>query len=851
MTIKRGFALDRFQEEAIAAVDAGRSVLVAAPTSSGKTVVAEHAVELALAAGRRAFYTTPIKALSNQKFRDLGDMFGHEKVGLMTGDQVVAPDAPVVVMTTEVLRNMLYAGSSAVDDLAWVVLDEVHFLEDPYRGAVWEEVLLHLAPTVGIVALSATVSNAAELGDWVTSVRGPTDVIVETRRPVRLRAHYLVAERGRQGSSRKVHRTALLAKGGKPNPSGRRFDQEGRHHQGSRHGRGRGGPWVPPRRNEVVAELAGADLLPAIHFIFSRAGCDEARDTVVRDGLVLNDDREAAAVDAHLAERLDSLGEADRLALRVDHWADALRRGIASHHAGLVPLFKEVTEELFIAGLVKLVYATETLALGVNLPARSVVIDRLTKFTGETHEVLTPGQFTQLTGRAGRRGLDVEGHALVCWSPFVPFDRVAGLAGSRDFVLRSAFRPTYNMVANMVEGRTRAEAVDLLARSFAQFQVDRRTSTRLRRTAEKRDEAERLRGRLDGEDRRPAVVRSGGRRVSAAVLRPGDVVVPDDGLAHVVLSVANRGGGRIRVRTLAQDGRVAMLADGDTDGDDLVGDPELVGQMDLPVPFVPDDRGFRREAGRRLAGFVVEAAAPANRDHGDRLSSGGSDQAGDRKRLARLERDLAREAERPADVEGDLTARFDAAFDVLSARGMVDGWSLTRRGMPLTQIHNEADLLVAEVLDAGILRGLGPSMTAAVVSCLTYRKRGPGDPSTIRLGGPFPDSFGRLTALAEEVAAAESEAGFRPADPPDPGFAHCIHAWAGGAELGDVLDDDLPAGEFVRNVRLVADLLRQVAATAGPEVAAAALEAQEGIDRGVIAMSSGRVDADEDPEDAD
>jgi ATP-dependent RNA helicase HelY len=848
MTIERGFALDRFQEEAIAAVDAGRSVLVAAPTSSGKTVVAEHAVEAALTAGRRAFYTTPIKALSNQKFRDLGAMFGPDRVGLMTGDQVVAPDAAVVVMTTEVLRNMLYADSSAVDDLAWAVLDEVHFLEDPYRGAVWEEVLLHLAPTVGIVALSATVSNAAELGDWVTSVRGPTDVIVETRRPVRLRAHYLVAERGRHGSSRKVHRTALLANGGKPNPAGRRFDQDGRPsggQAGGKHrGRGSGGPWVPPRRNEVVSELAGADLLPAIHFIFSRAGCDEARDTVVRDGLVLNDDREAAAVDAHIAERLEAVGESDRSALRVDHWADALRRGIASHHAGLVPLFKEVTEELFIAGLVKLVYATETLALGVNLPARSVVIDRLTKFTGETHEVLTPGQFTQLTGRAGRRGLDVEGHALVCWSPFVPFDRVAGLAGSRDFVLRSAFRPTYNMVANMVEGRTRAEAVDLLARSFAQFQMDRRTATRLRRNSEKREEAALIRGRLDNEVRQP-VLQTGGKIVSAAVLRPGDIVVPDDGLAHVVLSVANRGGGRIRVRTLSQEGRVSMLSDGAADGDDLVGDPELVGQMLLPAPFAPDDRGFRREVARGLADFVVD---PSDRTVRGVPTNGAPELAKDRKRLARLERDLAREADRPADVEGDLTARFDAAFDVLSARGMVDGWSLTRRGQPLTQIHNEADLLVAEVLDAGILRGLSPSMTAAVVSCLTYRKRGPGDPSTVRLAAPFPDCFDRLTELAGVVAAAEVEAGLKPADLPDPGFAHCIHAWAGGAELGDVLDDDLPAGEFVRNVRLVADLLRQVAATAGPEVAAAALEAQEGIDRGVIAMSSGTVDSEANPE---
>ena len=834
MSVKRPFTLDRFQEQAIAAIDAGQSVLVAAPTSSGKTVVAEHAVELALTAGRRAFYTAPIKALSNQKYRDLGQMFGQDRVGLMTGDQVVAPEAPVVVMTTEVLRNMLYAGSDAVDDLAWVVLDEVHFLEDPYRGAVWEEVLLHLASRVGIVALSATVSNATELGDWITSVRGPTEVIVETRRPVRLRAHYLVAERGRRSTGRRLHRMSILAKGGNPNPAARRFDLD----DAQRHGRGRGGSWVPPRRNEVVAELASEELLPAIHFIFSRTGCDEARDTIIRDGLVLNDEREATAVMAHLAERLVSVGPEDKVTLGVEHWSEGLRRGIASHHAGLVPLFKEITEELFAVGLVKLIYATETLALGVNLPARSVVIDRLTKFTGQTHEVLTPGQFTQLTGRAGRRGLDVEGHALVCWSPFVPFDRVARLAGSRDFVLRSAFRPTYNMVANMVNGRTRAEAVDLLARSFAQFQVDRRTADRLRRTGEKREEIERIRRHLESEDELPTTPPTG-RRVSVAVLRPGDVVIPDDGRAHVVLSVANRGGGRIQVRTMDQDGRVALLGDGLDGRSDLVGDPDLIGQVDLPTPFVPDDVGFRRVLRLHLADFVTD---PITRPRSPGTSDGRGD---DRRQLKRLERDLSREASRPTDLESDLTARFDAALEVLAAREMVDGWALTTRGAPLTQIHNESDLLVVEVLGTGMLRGLSESMTAAVVSCMTYRKRGPGDPSTVRLAGEFPGLFDRLTQLAKEVAGAEQDAGLTPTDLPDPGFAHRIHAWVGGAELADVLDEDLPPGEFVRNVRLVADLLRQVAAAAEPEIAAVALEAENGLNRGVIALSAGRVDANE------
>ena len=681
MTDGRPFELDRFQVEAMAAVDAGRSVLVSAPTSSGKTVVAEHAIDSALAAGRRAFYTAPIKALSNQKFRDLGERLGHDAVGLMTGDQVIAPEAPVVVMTTEVLRNMLYAGSPATEGLGWVVLDEVHFLEDPYRGAVWEEVVLNLAEDVGIVALSATVSNAEELGDWLTAERGPTTVVRENRRPVRLNSHYLVAERGRP---RRVHRLSIR-RGNRSNPDGRRFDVD----RQTRHGRGRRG-WASPRRDEVLAELSRHDMLPAIHFIFSRAGCDEARDVMIRDGVKLNNAAEERAVDALVDDRLADLPEADLAALGVRAWRDGLRRGVAAHHAGLVPAFKEVTEELFAAGLLKIVYATETLALGVNLPARAVVIDRLTKFTGQTHQVLTPGQFTQLTGRAGRRGLDDEGHALVCWSPFVAFERVAGLAGSRDFVLRSAFRPTYNMVANLILGRTRSEAADLLSRSFAQFQLDRQ-GVAIHQAAEKR--------------------------------RP----------------------------------------------------------------------------------------PPRKRDSRSATTS--------------------------------LSERMEAALRVLEARGMADGWSLEDRGLPLAAIHNEADLLIAESLDSGLLEGLDPGMLSAVVSCLSYRKRGPGEPSSVQLAGAFPERFNGLCALAAGVAAAEREEGLEPSEPPDPGFAHVIYAWANGEELAEVLNGTLTGGEFVRNVRLVTDLMRQLTKVAPPLLAATAEEAGRCLDRGVVALAIGRPDS--------
>ncbi len=829
MTVRHDFTLDRFQEEAIAAVDAGRSVLVAAPTSSGKTVVAEHAVDAALRAGGRAFYTAPIKALSNQKFRDLGDLFGVDRVGLMTGDQVVAPDAPAVVMTTEVLRNMLYAGSDALDALRWVVLDEVHFLEDPYRGAVWEEVVLNLAPEVGIVALSATVSNAEELGDWLRTVRGATDVVVERQRPVRLRSHYLVGQRGGRGRPRRLHRVDLR-RSGRAAQAGRRFDVEG--HQ--RHGRGRPGGWVTPRRHEVLHELSEAGMLPAIHFIFSRAGCDEARDQVVRDGVQLNDPDEAGAVEAHVRARLADVPEDDLGALGVDGWLEGLRRGVAAHHAGLVPLFKEVTEELFAAGLLKLVYATETLALGVNLPARSVVVDRLTKFTGETHEVLTPGQFTQLSGRAGRRGLDVEGHALVCWSPFIGYEKVAALADSRDFVLRSAFRPTYNMVANLVDGRTREEAVDLLSQSFAQFQVDRRVGERRRRDEDRRAEAERLRRNLA--DRRRSV--PSGRPLDPADLRPGDVVDLDDGHVHVVLSVGQRSGGRNRIRTLDGGGRVATVDDAD-----LVAPPLLVGSVEMPAPFLPDDPVFRREVRARLRALVPDGlpdGRPGGRPGGG--GAGGSARRDDQRRLARLERQLAASAATAPDTDSDLAARLDAAHRVLEARGMADGWRLTQRGSVLTSIHHEADLLAAEALGDGLLDGLGPAMMAAVVSCLTYRKRGPGESAGVRLAGEYPDRVAALTALAGRIGVAERAVGLDPRDDPDPGFGHVVHAWASGAGLDEVLDDDLPGGEFVRNVRLVADLLRQVAAVAPPDVAAVAVAAGEAVDRGVVAMSSGRLD---------
>ncbi|MFN2626444.1 MAG: DEAD/DEAH box helicase, partial [Mycobacteriales bacterium] len=409
------FPLDAFQRTACEALEAGASVLVAAPTGAGKTVVGEFAVHRALAIGQKCFYTTPIKALSNQKYGDLVARHGARNVGLLTGDNAINGNAPVVVMTTEVLRNMLYAGSDALRGLAYVVMDEVHYLSDRFRGAVWEEVIIHLPESVRLVSLSATVSNAEEFGDWLVTVRGETQVIVEEKRPVPLWQHVLAGKRlldlfADTPDGSPVVNPELLALAREDARLLRDFDR--------RPGRGGARPRTRTHlisRPDVIEKLDREALLPAITFIFSRAGCDAAVEQCVRAGLRLNDPTERARVREYVELRCAELPEADLTVLGYWEWLGALERGIAAHHAGLIPTFKECVEELFVRGLVKAVFATETLALGINMPARSVVLERLVKWNGETHADITPGEYTQLTGRAGRRGIDVEGHAVVLW----------------------------------------------------------------------------------------------------------------------------------------------------------------------------------------------------------------------------------------------------------------------------------------------------------------------------------------------------------------------------------------------------------------------------------------------------
>ncbi|HEY2271246.1 MAG TPA: DEAD/DEAH box helicase, partial [Jatrophihabitantaceae bacterium] len=390
------FDLDDFQVRACEELEDGYAVLVCAPTGSGKTVVGEFAVHLALQSGQKCFYTTPIKALSNQKYNDFVARHGPERVGLLTGDNSINADAPVVVMTTEVLRNMLYVGSSSLTDLGYVVMDEVHYLGDRFRGGVWEEVIIHLPASVRLVSLSATVSNAEEFGEWLVSVRGQTKVIVHEQRPVPLWQHMLIGKRLFD---------LFSADGTGVDPELTRYVQERLRYLDPGAFSRRGGPrglrgWRPVPRPDVIARLDSEGLLPAITFIFSRAGCDAAVDQCVRAGLWLTGEDERDEIDSIIDERTAAIPGEDLEVLRYWEWREALRRGVAAHHAGLVPAFKETVEHLFVRGLVKAVFATETLALGINMPARTVVLERLSKFNGETHAELTPGEYTQLTGRA-------------------------------------------------------------------------------------------------------------------------------------------------------------------------------------------------------------------------------------------------------------------------------------------------------------------------------------------------------------------------------------------------------------------------------------------------------------------
>jgi ATP-dependent RNA helicase HelY len=889
------FELDPFQLKACRALEDGDGVLVAAPTGSGKTVVGEFAVHLALAGGRKCFYTTPIKALSNQKYTDLVNRYGAAKVGLLTGDNSVNGEAPVVVMTTEVLRNMLYAGSPTLSGLAYVVMDEVHYLADRFRGAVWEEVIIHLPESVRVVALSATVSNAEEFGEWLQEVRGDTQVIVDEHRPVPLLQHMIVGTRlydlfvdsGRDGDRPKV------------NPELRRIALDDvrrmKVNNGRRTGRRRERRPVrfrPPARPDVIERLDRAGLLPAITFIFSRAGCNAAVAQCLYAALRLTSKEEAEEIRAHAEARTADLADEDLRILGYHEWLDGLERGVAAHHAGMLPTFKEVVEELFARGLIKAVFATETLALGINMPARTVVIERLDKWNGETHADLTPGEYTQLTGRAGRRGIDVEGHAVVAWAPGVDPGAVAGLASTRTYPLNSSFRPSYNMAVNLVGAVGGERARTLLEESFAQFQADRAV-VGLARQVHKNEEAlagyaeaatchlgdfmeyAGLRRELSDREAEQARERSSLRRAAAARslerLRRGDVILVPGGRRAGIAVVLDAGlarrsdGPAPLVLTMnRQVKRLSVL--------DFPTPVEPIDRVRIPQWFSPRSPQHRRDLASTLRNKMGDRPdKPAGRaGEGPGDGAGGDAPGGAEGEIARLRtalrrhpchgcserEDHARWAERYFRLEREtaglrrrvesrsqvIARTFDRVCAVLEQLGYLDGDTVTEEGRRLARIYSELDLLTAECLRAGLWTRLSPAELAACVSALVYESRQPDDAAPPRTPpGGVQDALGAMVRLWGELDTIEKDNRVSFLREPDLGFAWAAYRWANGHRLDDVLSEtDLTAGDFVRAVKQLLDLLGQVAdASPGPGgLAETARKAMDAMRRGVVAYSS-------------
>ncbi|MFP5021233.1 DEAD/DEAH box helicase [Pseudonocardia phyllosphaerae] len=944
------FELDRFQRQACEALEDGHGVLLCAPTGAGKTVLGEFAVHLALSEGRKCFYTTPIKALSNQKYADFVERYGADTVGLLTGDTAVNGDAQVVVMTTEVLRNMIYADSDEaanrrLDHLGYVVMDEIHYLADRFRGAVWEEVILQLPEHVALVGLSATVSNAEEFGDWLKEVRGDTTVVVDEHRPVPLWQHMMVGNRlfdlfgESEGAlvvdpelvrhTREMQRRDSIGRdrGGDRGPRGR-----GRHggppqqrdRQRTRGGKGRGGQdrggndrhrgndstavvgrgpsgpqrggFRPPSRPQVIERLDREGLLPAITFVFSRAGCDAAVGQCVRAGLRLTSPEDVDEIRRIVEKHTGDLPQADLEVLRYWEWRDALERGIAAHHAGMLPAFKETVEELFLAGLVRCVFATETLALGINMPARTVVLEKLVKYNGESHVDLTPGEYTQLTGRAGRRGIDVEGHAVVLWTPGMNPEQVAGLASTRTYPLRSSFRPVYNMAVNLVGRLGTVDARHLLERSFGQFQADR-SVVGLSRKIDRNDEALEgyreamachlgdfteyadLRRRISEREkslrRQNTAAARDEAEESLRELRPGDVIAIPSGKRAGIAVVLDPGIGAFAAHGRDAEPRPLVCTEDRWAGRLSAGDfpeaVEVLGRIKLPKHVEHRSPQVRRDLASSLRNSRIEAPHRGRRRRGDATDDpelatlrralrahpchGCDDREAHARwgeRYARLERETESLRQKVRATTHSLARAFDRIRALLAERGYllpldeVAGPTtdeVTSDGRILARLWGESDLLAAECLRQGAWEGLEPEELAAVVSSLVYESRRDDAPMPRLPAGPVSDAAERTVRIWEDLDADQKRHKAERTRAPDLAFAWPMHRWARGESLAEVLEaaarngHELSAGDFVRWTRQVLDLLDQIAGVAGrsSEVGRAAHRASGAVRRGVVA----------------
>ena len=780
------FALDPFQEQACHALAKGKGVLVAAPTGAGKTIVGEFAIHLALEKNQKVFYTTPIKALSNQKFAELVARYGPERVGLLTGDTNTNSDAEIVVMTTEVLRNMIYANSDSLIELGFVVMDEVHYLADRFRGAVWEEVILHLPKDVKLVSLSATVSNAEEFGAWLEEVRGDTEIVVSEHRPVPLDQHVLFgdelmelfaagsknqrvnAELVQKHSSKLRIPIGKYTKGKKPKGElDRRFSR------------------IPKiSKPEVVEILEENDLLPAIFFIFSRVGCDAAVRACHQYGVRLTTREEQAEIRYLVEEKIASIADEDLATLGYFEWLSGLERGVAAHHAGMLPAFKEVVEELFLRKLVRVVFATETLALGINMPARTVVLERLDKFNGESRVQITPGEYTQLTGRAGRRGIDTLGHSVIQWSGNLDPASVAGLASKRSYPLISPFKPTANMAVNLIEAFGRKRAREVLETSFAQFQADRSVVGLAKGIREKQIS-------LDG-------------YAKSMECHLGDFF----GYSSIRRELSDIEKSLATGRTRQERGKDIRQTKG------------------------------RSEQERRLAELKVRM-----KTHPCHLCSHREAHSRWAERWWQLHRETKAILDQIQGRTNLVASTFDKICDLLIELDYLDDsdqdLQVTESGKMLARIYGERDLLVAEALRLKIWDNLDSPSLAAMAAALVYEPRRDDEnfePRAVK--GNFQESFTNTQLLWDDLENLARKHKLQHSSKLEMDLSYPIHRWATGAKLDLVLESaDLLPGDFIRWCKQIIDLLEQLAKASDGPISSKARDAVDLVKRGIVAYS--------------
>ncbi len=747
------FELDPFQIEACHALESGKGVLVAAPTGAGKTIVGEFAVDLVINSGGKCFYTTPIKALSNQKFQELSSKYGESKIGLLTGDTSINSEAQIVIMTTEVLRNMIYSNSSTINDLKYVVMDEVHYLADKFRGAVWEEILIHLSEAVQVISLSATVSNAEEFGEWLQTVRGDTEVIVSEIRPVPLYQHVLFGNR----------LLDLFGDNQKLNPELTRLERDTyRQVKGNWRDKPKGPR--PLMRSEIVEKLDREGLLPAITFIFSRNNCDAAVRQCLAAGIRLTNSEERKEIRAAIARNMKNLAEDDLVVLGYYEWADALERGIAAHHAGLLPAFKVTVEELFQRGFVKAVFATETLALGINMPARTVVLEKLSKWNGEGHVAISPGEYTQLTGRAGRRGIDIEGNAVILWNNDLDSTSVGGLASTRTYPLKSSFKPTYNMSINLISQFGSSRARTSLESSLAQFQADK------------------------------AVVGLAKQIRKNEVARDDLYKQVECHLGNFMEYASMRG----EIKKLETDGRRSKRKRHEIE--------EEIGNIRKKLKQHPSHSCPDRENHSRVT-----------------------------ERAQRLQREIDGLSERIDSRTNVIAKRFDRIKVILDKFGYIENDAITASGKLLAKIYGETDLLISESIQAGVFNALSPSDLVAVISSCVYESRN--DEAAKVPRGDVQMALAQVSKIYAKIHDAESDMSLEPMRAPDFGFCWASHKWASGHSLTSILKgSELTVGDFVRAMKQIIDLLRQLRAAA-PELQPIIDQSLKQIDRGVIAYA--------------